>query len=953
VTSTREYANGDGSSSSPIAGGLILSKDCAVDLLTAFVTHRMKKLAEYQQKRHFDKTAEPSGSIARGAKARFVIQKHAATRLHYDLRLEVGGVLKSWAVPKGPSLNPTDKRLAVHVEDHPLEYRKFEGVIPKGQYGGGEVIVWDQGTYELEGHLDADAQLARGELKFILHGKKVRGSFVLVELKNSKVKNEWLLIKHRDEFADPLWDAEKHAQSIVSGRMLEDVKLGRPARRPLEANKISSLPGARKAPMPRSIPLTLASLSEKPFSNPDWLFEVKWDGVRGIAYFANGEVAVRSRAGREISVEYPEVRDLANQLEATEAIVDGEVVALDSAGRSNFQKLQNRAGVRNPSQQLLETIPATYYAFDLLYCDGYDLRKVPLEQRKELLKQILRPNGHIRYSEHEIEKGKELYEAARQQSLEGIIGKKRDSVYAGQRTSLWLKFKIVNELDAVVCGWTTPRRSREFFGALVLGLYDGPQLEFIGSVGTGFDYATQKEIYEQLQNLKQAKSVFSDVPRLKEKIEWVQPHLVARVKYGNWTDGGRLRAPVFIAMRTDVSPKECTVQAARPSADRGQKPVGDRSAKPESPHVAPPAPHSKQGERLAKSRYATASPHYEKRTASPTKPGETVLTSGVENEIRKGASENLNVEIDSHVLRLTHLNKIYFPESGIRKRDLLAYYFRVGHLMLPFLKDRPMVLRRYPNGIREKAFFQKEAPESVPDWIERATVHSEERGGDMPYLMASNLASLIYLTNLGCIDHNPWSSRSETQDFPDYVFFDLDPTPGTPFATVLKIARTIYTILHSIKLSCFLKTSGASGFHIFVPLKPQYAYAQTRGFAELVGRVADNELPGLITFERTVHKRPRGKVLMDALQNARGKPLATVYSARAYPGAPVSTPVTSAELKTEFAADRWNLNNVEKRIKKLGNLWGDFWDRRQSLSEALELLDRRLSAGKNKIIKTR
>jgi bifunctional non-homologous end joining protein LigD len=913
----------------------------------------MKKLSEYRQKRHFDKTAEPSGSAAREAKARrFVIQKHAATRLHYDLRLEVGGVLKSWAVPKGPSLNPGDKRLAVHVEDHPLEYRKFEGVIPKGQYGGGEVIVWDQGTYELEGHLDAAAQMARGELKFILHGKKVRGSFVLVELKNSKEKNEWLLIKHRDEFADPLWDAEKHAQSIVSGRTLEDVKLGRPAHAPLEANKISSLPGARKAPMPRSISLTLASLSEKPFSNADWLFEVKWDGVRGIAYLTNGEVSVRSRAGREISLEYPEVRDLANQLDATEAIIDGELVALDAAGRSNFQKLQNRAGVRNPSQELLESIPAAYYAFDLLYCDGYDLRKVPLEQRKELLKQILRPSDYIRYSEHEIEKGKELYEAARQQSLEGIIGKKRDSVYVGQRTSLWLKFKIVNELDAVVCGWTAPRRSREFFGALVLGLYDGPQLEFIGSVGTGFDYTKQKEIYEQLQKLRQAKSALKDVPKLKETIEWVRPELVARVKYGNWTDGGRLRAPVFLFMRSDVSAKECTMQA-RPNEVRGQEYLADGSAKPKSLRVAPPEPHSKRGERLAKSRSATALPRYEKRTASPTKPGEAVLTSGIENEIFKGTSENLNVKIDGHVLRLTHLNKIYFPESGIRKRDLLAYYFRVGDLMLPFLKDRPMVLRRYPNGIREKAFFQKEAPESVPDWIERATVHSEERGGDMPYLMANNLASLIYLTNLGCIDHNPWSSRSETQDSPDYVFFDLDPTPGTPFSTVLKIARTIYAILDSIKLFSFLKTSGASGFHIFVPLKPQYTYAQTRGFAELVGRIADNELPGLITFERTVHKRPRGKVLMDALQNARGKPLATVYSVRAYPGAPVSTPVTPAELKTEFAADRWNLNNVGQRIKKVGNLWQDFWDQRQSLSEGLELLDQRLSPGKNKTGKTR
>jgi bifunctional non-homologous end joining protein LigD len=904
----------------------------------------MKKLTDYRKKRHFETTPEPSGSVERAAKNRFVIQKHAATRLHYDLRLEVGGVLKSWAVPKGPSLNPSDKRLAVHVEDHPLEYRKFEGVIPKGQYGGGEVIVWDQGTYELEGNLDAEAQLARGDLKFILHGKKVRGSFVLVELKNAKDKNEWLLIKHKDEFVDPLWNAEEHAQSVVSGRTLEDVKLGLPGREAVEAGTIAALPGARKAAMPRAIPLTLASLRQEPFSDPDWLFEVKWDGVRGIAYVSNGEVSVRSRAGREIAPEYPEVRDLANQLYANEAIADGEIVALDESGRSVFQKLQNRSGVRNPSRSLLDSIPATYYAFDLLYCDGFDLRKTPLERRKELLKSILRPNAHIRYSEHEVENGKELYEAARQQGLEGIIGKRRNSAYVGQRTELWLKLKIVNELDAVVCGWTAPRRSREFFGALVLGLYDRSEMKFIGSVGTGFDYGKQRTIYEQLQKLRQSKSAFSNPPKLKEAIEWVEPRLVARVKYGNWTEGDRLRAPVFLSLRDDLPPEECTMQAARPNETHGEEPISPKQPvkpKPQSPKQPDPA------DRRGKAVPSVSSGPKKKAFLRSAKRGEAVISDRVEEEIRKASAETLNVEIDGQVVHLTHLNKIYFPESGIRKRDLLAYYFRVGPLMLPFLQDRPLVLRRYPNGIREKAFFQKEAPDSIPEWISRATVHSEERGGDMPYVMANNLASLLYLTNLGCIDHNPWSSRAGTQGSPDYVFFDLDPTPGTPFATVLQIARTIYSILHSIRLTCFLKTSGASGFHLFVPLKPQYTYDQTRGFAELVGRIASDELPGLITFERIVHKRPSGKVLMDSLQNARGKPLATVYSARAYPNAPVSTPVTPDELKKDFAADQWNLRTVEKRIKSVGNLWKDFWNKRQSLSEALELLDRRLSRVKN------
>jgi bifunctional non-homologous end joining protein LigD len=907
----------------------------------------------------------------------FVIQKHAATRLHYDLRLEVGGVMKSWAVPKGASLNPEDKRLAVHVEDHPMEYNKFEGIIPKGQYGGGEVIIWDRGSYEVEGDKDAEAQLARGDFKFTLHGEKLRGSFVLVQLKNSKDKKDWLLIKHRDEFVDTEWDAEKDDQSVVSGRTLEDVRLGRKlgkartekvwqsnreekvaGRRPggtaVEVARNSArgmigqrtdygaLEGARKAEIPRDVALTLASLRDRPFSDPEWLFEVKWDGVRGLAFVADGKISVKSRAGREIVAEYPEVEDLRRQLNAREAIVDGEIVALDDDGRSNFQKLQSRSGVRNPSRTLLEAVPATYYAFDLLYCDGYDLRKVPLEKRKEALKKILRPGGNARFSEHQVEKGKELYDAARQQGLEGIIGKKRHSAYVGGRTSLWLKFKIVDELDAVVCGWTSPRKSREYFGALVLGLYDQGELKFIGAVGTGFTQDTQKSVYEQLQELRQSKSTFGTPLKLKEAIQWVQPELIARVKYGNWTDGKRLRAPVFLGLRTDISPEECTLNSEENAENSGSVTEEERRREGLEKVEA----KEKRG-RSAKGwtgRVVAREVGQGKRRVAPAATnGEKAVRKDVEAEIRRGTSEGLGVEVDGQLVKLTHLNKMYFPESEIRKRDLLAYYLRMGELMLPFLKERPLVLRRYPNGIREKAFFQKEAPESIPEWLARATVHSEGRGGDMPYIMAENVASILYLTNLGCIDHNPWSSRAESQDTPDYVFFDLDPTPGTPFLTVLKIARTIYDILHSIRLTCFLKTSGASGFHIFVPLVPQYTYDQTRAFAELVGRIASERLPGLITFERMVRKRVQGKVLMDALQNARGKPLATVYSVRAYPGAPVSTPVTIEELQRDFSAEQWNLKTIERRLQRVGNLWKDFWKRRQSLSKALELLSKEIS----------
>jgi bifunctional non-homologous end joining protein LigD len=425
---------------------------------------------------------------------------------------------------------------------------------------------------------------------------------------------------------------------------------------------------------------------------------------------------------------------------------------------------------------------------------------------------------------------------------------------------------------------------------------------------------------------------------------WVAPKLVARVKYGNWTEGLRLRAPVFLGMRDDISPESCTVQSSSAPSSATEAPAA--VIQPEAPRPAKSSVASRLSKRAPRKKSSSfAAPEIppKKPPRSPARPGEPVITENIEREIRDGSSENLNVEIEGQTLRLTHLNKIYFPESAIKKRDLLAYYFRIGHLMLPFLKNRPMVLRRYPNGIREKAFFQKEAPDSIPDWLDRATVYSEERGCDMPYVMANNLAALLFLTNLGCIDHNPWSSRADSQDFPDYVFFDLDPTPGTPFSTVLQIARAIHAILDSIRLNCYLKTSGASGFHIFVPLEADYTYEQTRGFAELVGRMASDELPGLITFERIVSKRPRGKVLMDALQNARGKPLATVYSARAYPGAPVSTPVTPAELKKEFAADQWTIKTLETRLKKVGNLWEDFWKNRQSLVQALELLDQKLS----------
>src|SRR5882762_7191671 len=402
----------------------------------------MPELSEYRRKRRFGDTPEPRGKKARKDEKIFVIQKHAARRLHYDLRLEVGEVLKSWAVPKGPSLNPGDKRLAVQVEDHPFDYRTFEGTIPEGNYGAGEVIIWDQGTYEPEGSLSTAEQLERGELKFRLYGYKLNGSFVLVKLKHSRGKNEWLLIKHRDEDADPMWDVEEHGESVVSGRPIPKTqKEKKRASQESAPPNPAELPGAHSAPIPREVSVTLAKIADKVFSDPNWLFEIKWDGIRTVAFVENGGVRLFSRSKRDVTAEFPEFQDLAKHLRAGTAILDGEIVTLDENGRSDFQKLQNRFGVTKPSQKLISDVPLTYYFFDVLYCNGFDVRKTPLLQRKEFLRQLLSGDDRVRFSEHQLEKGKELYAAAKAQGLEGIVGKQIESPYTGNRTGFWLNSK--------------------------------------------------------------------------------------------------------------------------------------------------------------------------------------------------------------------------------------------------------------------------------------------------------------------------------------------------------------------------------------------------------------------------------------------------------------------------------------------------------------------------------
>jgi bifunctional non-homologous end joining protein LigD len=897
-------------------------------------------LTEYRRKRHFEETPEPAGSEAARQRRQapiFAVQKHDATRLHYDFRLEFDGVLKSWAVPKGPSLNPADKRLAMLVEDHPLDYAGFEGVIPKGHYGAGPVMVWDHGTFEVEGKLSMAEQLEKGDLKFNLHGQKLRGSFVLVELRGDKQKGKpWLLIKHRDAYVDPEWNVEEHDGSVLSGRDLKEIEENLPPSRPVSgmaapSQSMSSPPmnpadleGSRKLKMPKEVGPMLATLSDKPFSDPDWLFEVKWDGIRALAFVEDGHVRLQSRTGREITAQYPDLRDLATHIDAATAILDGEIVVLDEDGRSNFERLQSRMNVRLPSAELVQQAPVIYYVFDLLYLDGYDLRQTPLIERKELLRRVLRSRPPVVYADHQLEKGRELMEQAGHHGLEGIIGKRLRSVYTEDRSRSWLKFKITRELDAVVGGYTEPRGSREYFGALLVGLYDGRRLRPMGGVGTGFDNKSQKALFDRLEKLRTERCPFEPVPETREQAYWLKPELVARVKYGAITNERQLRAPVFLRLLNGRDAAGCTFESQTAVADSADVRAETREATREENSNG----HRSRGWRGGSVVKQGA------RTGGKvlSKPAE------IEQELFHGRTEMADLQIDGQRLHLTNLNKVYFPESGYTKRSLLAYYYSIADYILPFLKDRPLVLRRYPNGIQAKAFFQKDAARDLPDWLPTVVVYSEDEKKDIHYAMANDRAALLFLTNLGCIDHNPWSSRRDDLDQPDYVFFDLDPSDGTDFETVIFIAQLVLKKLVACGLMTFLKTSGATGFHMYVPLKRVYTFEQVRTFADIIGRLVAAEEPQRVTAQRTVSKRPRGSVMIDAYQNASGRPLAAAYAARAFPKAPVSAPIAPHELHMGLRPDRFTIKTMSERLKEQGDLWADFWKERQGLEPALERL---------------
>ncbi|HLW54486.1 MAG TPA: DNA ligase D [Candidatus Angelobacter sp.] len=840
-------------------------------------------LEEYRRKRVFTKTPEPPPAVEQGKDNRFFIQRHSATRLHYDLRLEMDGVLKSWALPSGPTLDPKIKRLAVHVEDHPLDYGNFEGTIPAGNYGAGKVILWDRGTYELLGDKSRDEQWKAGDLKLRFHGQKLLGDFALVRTKRTvgsgaKKKEEWLLIKKQDFAVRPGWNPEDDIRSVLQAT--ED---------------LATIEGAEKAAMPVKLEPMLAVLGDKLPSGTDWLYEVKWDGYRALCFLSGGKLRMVSRRGNNMDKQFPEVCEaLLAAVKAETAIVDGEVVAVDENGIPSFQLLQNRTGFRKAVNTGVKAQALGFFAFDLIYLNGYDLRKAALIDRRRLLQSILLPSNTVRYSDHFAGKGEELLEAVRARGLEGIVAKRADSRYESRRTSTWIKLKVTNQQDFVVCGFI--EGEREYFGALVLGYYreddkKKKELVYAGNVGSGFTQQSLKSVHESLQPLITKKPTLSDVPKEIGQVTWVKPELVCVVKFNSWTDDMRLRAPVFQGMRMDASPEDTVPEVPQRLSD-------DAAAE-------------------------TAS-----SANSPAKIRSEPLLAADAAEV--------TLNIGGHSLKFTNLKKVFYPADGYTKRDVINFYAAVADLLVPHLQGRPLSLKRYPNGINADFFFQKDTTSHFPEWLHTELIPTTEKK-KAKMAIADDKASLLYLANLGCIDQNPWMSRVGSLDCPDFILIDLDPYYAG-YDRIIEAAQLVKGKLDLIGLKGYPKTTGGDGMHIYIPLEPQYTYAQARTFAEVLARWIIAERPELFTTPRNVAARQKGKVYFDYLQIAEGKTISAPYVVRAYPGAPVATPLSWDEVRPGLKPQQFHIGNVLRRFERVGDLFEDVLKKPQQMEKALEKL---------------
>jgi bifunctional non-homologous end joining protein LigD len=771
-------------------------------------------LEQYRRKRDPKQTPEPfAADRPRGKREPiFVVQRHDARRLHYDFRLERDGALASWAVPKGVPLEPGEQHLAVHVEDHPLEYARFEGEIPKGQYGAGTVEIWDSGTYELL------EEKPNGGLTVRLHGKRLDGVWALVPAHLDGKEQNWLIVRKREDAA-PSADAA----------------------------------GRKYRPM-------LATLETTVPSGPGWVFEVKWDGYRALAYVRGGNVKLLSRNDNDLTPRFPQIaREVAKAVKSPNAVLDGEICALDDQGRASFSAMQQGGA------------PLVYYVFDLLEVEGESLVDLPLEERRRRLEKLLdRRNKTVRLSET-FNDGVAQLEAAKEQELEGIVAKRADSrSLEGKRTRDWLKIKTHGRQEFVIAGYTHGGgRRASTFGSLIVGLYEGDKLKYVGNVGTGFTDAEIRRLLEKLKPLRRDTPPFETVPKMprvrKHEVVWVEPKLVAEVEFAEFTHDGRLRAPSYQGLREDKEPEEV----------HREEPVEDR--------------------------------------------------------IGKGKRE----------LKLSNLDKVFWPDEGITKGDLLRYYREIAPVLVPHLRDRPFTMKRYPDGWTGKFFFQKDAPMHMPEWIPtyRALVSTREKPRERKWVhfpLVNDELALLWMVNMGCIDMNTWYSRIDKPDRPDWVLFDLDPAADAGFAETVQVALLVKEALDALGLVSFPKTSGADGMHVLVPIARRHTYDDTRRFAEIIAKALARTHRGLVTTEWTKSKR-RG-VLIDANQNGEGKTIASVYSVRPKAGAPVSTPLRWDEVNDKLNPSIYSMQVVLDRVRRQGDLYEGVLKTRQSLTRALKTI---------------
>ncbi len=837
----------------------------------------MRDLRRYRAKRDPERTPEPFGSedalrvLAPRAARSFVVQQHAARALHYDLRLEIDGVLVSWAIPKGPSLDPRLKRLAVQTEDHPLEYGDFEGVIPAGNYGAGAMIVWDRGSYRSRDGRSPAEGLAAGKLDLELVGHKLRGHFALVRTKRGNGR-EWLFFAKRAAGAAETELIEREPASVLSGLTVLELRDGRRLDEELAAaaNRAGapqrSLDAAQLRPM-------LATSESDAFRRRGWLFELKYDGVRALAEKRGGRVRIFARSGADRTGQYAELALALRHLPIEDAVIDGEIVALDARGRSSFERIQQRFTPSEPGaiERARREVPVSYYAFDLLAAAGRDLRDLPLSVRKGLLARLVPRCGFVRFTDHVEEDGIALFAAAQEHALEGIVAKRMDSPYeAGRRTRSWLKLKVPRARRLAIVGSLPGRGSRGALGSLLLAGRREAAWVYAGSVGSGLRADQLAQLDHELAERRIEQPAFAGGPeRWPRGVRFARPELVCEVRFTEVTSAGLLRHPVFVGLCEGAAPESCEAPRSEPLVE----------------------------------------PENASRAVNP--PAESAP-------------------------RLTRLDKVFWPIEGYTKGDLLSYYEQVWPWLAPYLDDRPLVLTRYPDGIEGKSFYQKNAPEFTPDWVQRASIDGTD------YFVCNELRTLLHVVNSGAIPLHVWSARLASLERPDWLILDLDPKQA-PFSAVVRVARHLHALFDALAASHFVKSSGQSGLHVLLPLAARYTHDEARALAEAIARTVAAELPEIATVTRPIAGRG-DKVYVDYLQNGRGKLIAAPLCVRPRPAAPVSMPLSWRDVTQRLAPGRYTIRTAIARLQRTGDPMREVLGAGIDAVALLEGLTRRLEA---------